>query len=72
MLVLLDFVGKSTRDRAIVEQYTGNGRKCPPDLTQTKPCYLKGCYRWNISDWSLCMPQVSEPVKMLFKQVRGF
>ncbi|XP_061179700.1 thrombospondin type-1 domain-containing protein 7A-like [Saccostrea echinata] len=50
-------LGKSTRERVIVEQYTGNGRKCPSDLVQSKPCYPKGCYRWNISDWSPCMPQ---------------
>lgn len=49
----------------VVEQYTGNGRKCPSDLVQTKPCYPKGCYRWTISDWSPCMPQVSLWISVL-------
>ena len=55
----VDFVGKSIRERAVVEQYNGNGRRCPSDLVQTKPCYPKGCFHWDVSDWSSCMPQVS-------------
>uniref|UniRef100_A0A3P8SWS5 Thrombospondin type 1 domain containing 7B n=1 Tax=Amphiprion percula TaxID=161767 RepID=A0A3P8SWS5_AMPPE len=30
------------------------GRPCPNQLTQTKPCPIRPCYMWVLSDWSTC------------------
>ncbi|KAK3106621.1 hypothetical protein FSP39_023848, partial [Pinctada imbricata] len=50
-------LGQTTRSRFIVERHRGNGRECSDNLLQTKQCFEGGCYRWNVSDWSPCMPQ---------------
>ncbi|XP_052804646.1 thrombospondin type-1 domain-containing protein 7A-like [Mya arenaria] len=47
-------LGEQVRTRDIVEKPRGNGRKCPPELEQHKPCFLRGCYQWFVSDWSEC------------------
>uniref|UniRef100_A0A3B5A609 Thrombospondin type 1 domain containing 7B n=1 Tax=Stegastes partitus TaxID=144197 RepID=A0A3B5A609_9TELE len=30
------------------------GRPCPSQLLQTKPCPIRPCYMWVLSDWSAC------------------
>jgi hypothetical protein len=51
------FSGQQIRIRDIVEQPRGNGRKCPDIFEQRKPCFVKGCYTWVVSDWSECTNQ---------------
>uniref|UniRef100_A0A674ML26 Thrombospondin type-1 domain-containing protein 7A n=1 Tax=Takifugu rubripes TaxID=31033 RepID=A0A674ML26_TAKRU len=44
----------STRTRRILQEAHEEGRPCPSQLTQTKPCPIRPCYRWLLSDWSPC------------------
>ncbi|XP_048238540.1 thrombospondin type-1 domain-containing protein 7A-like isoform X1 [Haliotis rufescens] len=52
-------LGVTQRNRTVIENPLGNGRRCPPEteLRQSKPCFKKGCYRWIISDWSECQAE---------------
>uniref|UniRef100_H3D083 Thrombospondin type-1 domain-containing protein 7A n=1 Tax=Tetraodon nigroviridis TaxID=99883 RepID=H3D083_TETNG len=45
----------SSRTRRILQEAHEEGRPCPSQLTQTKPCPIRPCYRWLISDWSPCI-----------------
>ncbi|XP_041371854.1 thrombospondin type-1 domain-containing protein 7A-like isoform X2 [Gigantopelta aegis] len=47
-------LGTTQRFRTIVQNGEGNGRLCPTDMQQSKPCFKKGCYRWEVSEWSHC------------------
>ncbi|XP_033731850.1 thrombospondin type-1 domain-containing protein 7A-like isoform X2 [Pecten maximus] len=51
-------LGTKKRNRSIVQQYIGNGRPCPTILSQAMHCFSRGCYKWEISDWSLCSTQL--------------
>ena len=51
--------GISQRERTVVEQFSRNGRPCPSMLSQKKPCFIRGCYNWAVSEWSNCTAQVS-------------
>ncbi|KAK7939999.1 hypothetical protein WMY93_003325 [Mugilogobius chulae] len=46
--------GQSVRSRRILQNAHEGGRPCPSQLTQTKPCPVKPCYNWVLSDWSPC------------------
>ncbi|XP_039613314.1 thrombospondin type-1 domain-containing protein 7B isoform X2 [Polypterus senegalus] len=46
--------GQMTRSRSIDQQSHGEGRPCPSQLTQVKPCPVKPCYTWILGDWSKC------------------
>ncbi|MEQ2168536.1 hypothetical protein GOODEAATRI_015584 [Goodea atripinnis] len=32
----------------------GDGRPCPSQMEQWKPCPVRPCYRWQYSPWSEC------------------
>jgi len=53
----LSVPGEQTRTQDIVKKPQQNGRECPTALAQTKPCFLQGCYRWNVSEWTACTSQ---------------
>ncbi|XP_015252845.1 PREDICTED: thrombospondin type-1 domain-containing protein 7B, partial [Cyprinodon variegatus] len=46
--------GHSVRTRRILQEAHEEGRPCPNQLTQTKPCSIKPCYMWLLNDWSAC------------------
>uniref|UniRef100_A0A8C6TPE6 Thrombospondin, type I, domain containing 7Ba n=1 Tax=Neogobius melanostomus TaxID=47308 RepID=A0A8C6TPE6_9GOBI len=46
--------GQSVRTRRILQHAHDGGRPCPSQLAQTKPCPIRPCYNWILSDWSLC------------------
>ncbi|KAK6181753.1 hypothetical protein SNE40_009543 [Patella caerulea] len=48
-------LGISTRHRTMIQSPIGNGRKCPSTFKQSKPCFLTGCYKWKVSEWSTCL-----------------
>lgn len=48
----------SSRTRRILQEAHEEGQPCPGKLTQTKPCPIRPCYRWLISDWSPCTLEV--------------
>ncbi|KAM7407697.1 hypothetical protein PAMA_003439 [Pampus argenteus] len=52
--------GQSVRTRRILQEAHEEGRPCPNQLTQTKPCPIRPCYMWLLSDWSPC---TVEPVE---------
>ncbi|XP_029315244.1 thrombospondin type-1 domain-containing protein 7B isoform X2 [Cottoperca gobio] len=45
---------QSVRTRRILQEAHEEGRPCPNQLTHTKPCTIRPCYRWLLSDWSPC------------------
>uniref|UniRef100_A0AAQ6I9L7 Thrombospondin type-1 domain-containing protein 7A n=1 Tax=Anabas testudineus TaxID=64144 RepID=A0AAQ6I9L7_ANATE len=48
------------RTRRILQEAHEEGRPCPSQLTQTKPCPIKPCYTWLLSDWSSCTVEGAE------------
>ncbi|KAF3839604.1 hypothetical protein F7725_018321 [Dissostichus mawsoni] len=46
--------GKMWRQRAVVQASQGDGRPCPHQMEQWKPCPVRPCYRWQYSPWSEC------------------
>uniref|UniRef100_A0A6I8P9R6 Complement component C9 n=1 Tax=Ornithorhynchus anatinus TaxID=9258 RepID=A0A6I8P9R6_ORNAN len=46
--------GHMSRTRQVVLQPQGEGRPCPPRLSQIKPCPVKPCYAWLVGGWSPC------------------
>uniref|UniRef100_A0A3P9C4G4 Thrombospondin type 1 domain containing 7B n=1 Tax=Maylandia zebra TaxID=106582 RepID=A0A3P9C4G4_9CICH len=40
--------------RRILQDAQEEGRPCPNQLIQTKPCPIRPCYMWVLSDWSPC------------------
>ncbi|XP_037542046.1 thrombospondin type-1 domain-containing protein 7B [Nematolebias whitei] len=46
--------GHSERSRRILQEAHEEGRPCPSQLSQTKPCPIRPCYMWLLSDWSPC------------------
>lgn len=55
----------SSRTRRILREAHEEGRPCPSQLTQTKPCPIRPCYRWLISDWSPCTLEVRQFIHLL-------
>lgn len=51
---------QSTRTRRILQEAHEEGRPCPNQLTQTKPCPIRPCYMWLLSDWSPCTVEGAE------------
>ncbi|XP_041663347.1 thrombospondin type-1 domain-containing protein 7B [Cheilinus undulatus] len=47
--------GQAVRTRRILQESHEEGRPCPTQLVQTKPCPIKPCYTWLLSDWSPCI-----------------
>uniref|UniRef100_A0A671XNQ9 Thrombospondin type-1 domain-containing protein 7A n=1 Tax=Sparus aurata TaxID=8175 RepID=A0A671XNQ9_SPAAU len=50
--------GHSARTRRVLQEAHEEGRPCPNQLTQTKPCPVRPCYTWLLSDWSPCTVEV--------------
>ncbi|XP_017564196.1 thrombospondin type-1 domain-containing protein 7A isoform X2 [Pygocentrus nattereri] len=46
--------GRMSRRRSVVQASRGDGRPCPAQMEQWKPCPVRPCYRWNYSQWSEC------------------
>nr|XP_043890586.1 thrombospondin type-1 domain-containing protein 7A-like isoform X7 [Solea senegalensis] len=46
--------GKMWRQRSVVQASQGDGRPCPSQMEQWKPCPVRPCYRWQYSAWSEC------------------
>uniref|UniRef100_A0A3P9MW48 Thrombospondin type-1 domain-containing protein 7A n=1 Tax=Poecilia reticulata TaxID=8081 RepID=A0A3P9MW48_POERE len=46
--------GKMQRQRSVVQASQGDGRPCPAQMEQWKPCPVRPCYRWQYSPWSEC------------------
>ncbi|XP_027141893.1 thrombospondin, type I, domain containing 7Ab isoform X6 [Larimichthys crocea] len=46
--------GKMWRQRSVVQASQGDGRPCPTQMEQWKPCPVRPCYRWQYSPWSEC------------------
>uniref|UniRef100_A0A8C2WQS4 Thrombospondin type-1 domain-containing protein 7A n=1 Tax=Cyclopterus lumpus TaxID=8103 RepID=A0A8C2WQS4_CYCLU len=46
--------GKLRRRRTVIQAPQGDGRPCPSQMEQWKPCLVKPCYSWRYSAWSEC------------------
>ncbi|KAM6958811.1 LOW QUALITY PROTEIN: thrombospondin type-1 domain-containing protein 7A [Aplochiton taeniatus] len=46
--------GKLWRRRTVLQAPQGDGRPCPSQVEQWKPCPVKPCYQWRYSAWSPC------------------
>ncbi|KPP61776.1 hypothetical protein Z043_120086, partial [Scleropages formosus] len=42
------------RSRSVIQPAHEQGRPCPSQLSQTKPCPIRPCYSWLLSEWSSC------------------
>uniref|UniRef100_A0A3P9HMU2 Thrombospondin type-1 domain-containing protein 7A n=1 Tax=Oryzias latipes TaxID=8090 RepID=A0A3P9HMU2_ORYLA len=47
-------LGKLWRRRTVVQAPQGDGRPCPYQMEQWKPCPVQPCYSWRYSAWSVC------------------
>lgn len=52
--------GKMWRQRTVVQASQGDGRPCPPQMEQWKPCPVRPCYRWQYGFWSECRVEVCQ------------
>lgn len=52
--------GKMWRQRSVVQASQGDGRPCPSQMEQWKPCPVRPCYRWQYSPWSECRVEVRQ------------
>ncbi|KAL8591122.1 hypothetical protein ACOMHN_063746 [Nucella lapillus] len=50
-------LGVTTRQRSVVQGAVGYGRKCGERREEWRPCFLRGCYHWNVTHWSPCKTQ---------------
>ncbi|XP_043995053.1 thrombospondin type-1 domain-containing protein 7A isoform X3 [Gambusia affinis] len=46
--------GTLWRTRTVIQAPQGDGRPCPSQVKQWKPCLVKPCYSWRYSAWSDC------------------
>uniref|UniRef100_A0A3Q2QQS7 Thrombospondin type-1 domain-containing protein 7A n=1 Tax=Fundulus heteroclitus TaxID=8078 RepID=A0A3Q2QQS7_FUNHE len=49
--------GKLWRAQTIIQAPQGDGRPCPSQMKQWKPCSVKPCYSWRYSAWSECQSE---------------
>lgn len=54
--------GKMRRQRSVVQAFQGDGRPCPSQMEQWKPCPVRPCYRWQYSPWSECRVEVCSSI----------
>uniref|UniRef100_A0AAY4ECW1 Thrombospondin type-1 domain-containing protein 7A n=1 Tax=Denticeps clupeoides TaxID=299321 RepID=A0AAY4ECW1_9TELE len=47
--------GQMMRSRSILQPAHEEGRPCPSQLSQTKPCPIRPCYTWHLGEWSPCI-----------------
>ncbi|KAF4086551.1 hypothetical protein AMELA_G00084810 [Ameiurus melas] len=52
--------GVMTRARRVLQEDHEEGRPCPSQLSQTKPCPVRPCYSWLLGDWSSCYVEGAE------------
>uniref|UniRef100_A0A8D2ZLL0 Thrombospondin type-1 domain-containing protein 7A n=1 Tax=Scophthalmus maximus TaxID=52904 RepID=A0A8D2ZLL0_SCOMX len=50
----------TVRTRRTLQEAHEEGRPCPSQLTQTRPCPIRPCYIWLLSDWSQCTVEGAE------------
>ncbi|KAL8558647.1 hypothetical protein ACOMHN_022569 [Nucella lapillus] len=50
-------LGVTIRYRTTVQAPIGNGRKCPSNMEEKRPCFKQGCYQWQVTPWSACRTQ---------------
>lgn len=50
-------LGTSQRQRYVLQEAVGLGRPCANQLIQTKPCVLRGCFRWDVTEWTECFAE---------------
>lgn len=50
------------RRRTINQPFQGDGRPCPSQMEQFKPCPVKPCYQWQYGQWSACKVEVKPTV----------
>lgn len=43
----------------MIQAPQGDGRPCPTQVEQWKPCLVQPCFRWRYSSWSECRTEVS-------------
>ncbi|GAA6088520.1 thrombospondin type-1 domain-containing protein 7B isoform X1, partial [Tachysurus ichikawai] len=46
--------GLMSRSRRVLQNAHEEGRPCPSQLSQTKPCPIRPCYSWLLGVWSSC------------------
>ncbi|XP_078454669.1 thrombospondin type-1 domain-containing protein 7A-like [Lampetra planeri] len=46
--------GWTHRSRRVLQEPRGEGRSCPLQMEQNKPCAVTPCYRWQLGVWSEC------------------
>ncbi|XP_065818358.1 thrombospondin type-1 domain-containing protein 7B [Labrus bergylta] len=52
--------GQHVRTRRILQEAHEEGRPCSNQLSQTKPCPIRPCYTWILSDWSPCSVEAAK------------
>ncbi|XP_046701231.1 thrombospondin type-1 domain-containing protein 7B isoform X2 [Silurus meridionalis] len=52
--------GVTSRSRRVLQEAHEEGRPCPSQLSQTKPCPIRPCYSWLLGDWSSCYVEGAE------------
>uniref|UniRef100_A0A8C6SDE7 Thrombospondin type-1 domain-containing protein 7A n=1 Tax=Neogobius melanostomus TaxID=47308 RepID=A0A8C6SDE7_9GOBI len=50
--------GLAGRRRTVVQVPQGDGRPCPVQREQWKPCPVRPCFSWRYSGWSQCKAEV--------------
>ncbi|XP_062861779.1 thrombospondin type-1 domain-containing protein 7B, partial [Trichomycterus rosablanca] len=52
--------GVMTRSRRVLQEAGEEGRPCPSQLSQTKPCPIRPCYSWLLGEWTPCYVEGAE------------
>ncbi|KAL2081498.1 hypothetical protein ACEWY4_023351 [Coilia grayii] len=52
--------GQVVRTRSVLQAAHEEGRPCPSQLSQTKPCPIRPCYTWHLGEWSPCRVEGAE------------
>ncbi|XP_041940176.1 thrombospondin type-1 domain-containing protein 7B isoform X1 [Alosa sapidissima] len=52
--------GQMVRARSVLQPAHEEGRPCPSQLSQTKPCPIRPCYTWHLGEWSPCRVEGAE------------
>ncbi|KAI4875449.1 hypothetical protein NFI96_000526 [Prochilodus magdalenae] len=50
--------GVMSRSRRVLQEAHDEGRPCPSQLSQAKPCPIRPCYSWLLGDWTACRVEV--------------
>uniref|UniRef100_A0A3B1IIX4 Thrombospondin type-1 domain-containing protein 7A n=1 Tax=Astyanax mexicanus TaxID=7994 RepID=A0A3B1IIX4_ASTMX len=52
--------GVMSRSRRVLQEAHDEGRPCPSQLSQTKPCPIMPCFSWLLGDWTPCRVEGAE------------